>query len=45
MNRRDFIRSAAGTAVAAAGLAYVVPASVVRAEGRTPPSERLVLGF
>jgi predicted dehydrogenase len=45
MNRRDFIRSAAGTAVAVAGLPYVVPASVVRAEGRTPPSERIVLGF
>jgi predicted dehydrogenase len=45
MNRRDFIQSVAGTAVAVAGLPYVVPASVVRGEGRTPPSERIVLGF
>jgi len=42
MNRRDFVRAAAGTAVAVAGLPYVVPSSVFGAEA---PSNRIVLGF
>jgi len=42
MNRRDFLRAAAGTAAAAAAFPYVVPASVLGAEA---PSNRIVLGF
>jgi len=42
MNRRDFIRAAAGTAAAITGLPYVVPSSVFGAEA---PSNRIVLGF
>jgi predicted dehydrogenase len=41
MNRRDFLRAAAGTAAAAA-FPYVVPSSVLGAEA---PSNRIVLGF
>jgi len=44
MNRRDFLKTAAGAA-AIAGVPYVVPSSVLGAQGQTPPSERLVLGF
>jgi predicted dehydrogenase len=44
MNRRDFLKTAAGAA-ALAGVPYVVPSSVLGAQGQTPPSERLVLGF
>ena len=45
INRRDFIRAAAGTAAAIAGLPCVVPSSVFGAQGQTPPSERITLGF
>jgi predicted dehydrogenase len=41
MNRRDFLRAAAGTAAVAA-FPYVVPSSVFGAEA---PSNRIVLGF
>ncbi len=41
MNRRDFLRAAAGTAAVAA-FPYVVPSSVLGAEA---PSNRIVLGF
>jgi predicted dehydrogenase len=41
MNRRDFLRAAAGTA-AVATFPYVVPSSVLGAEA---PSNRIVLGF
>jgi len=41
MNRRDFLRAAAGTAAAAA-FPYVVPSSVLGAEA---PSNRITLGF
>ena len=42
MNRRDFIRTAAGTAAAAAAFGHVVPSSVFGAEA---PSERITIGF
>lgn len=41
MNRRDFLRAAAGTAAVAA-FPYVVPSSVL---GANAPSNRIVLGF
>ncbi len=45
MNRRDFMRTAAGSAAAVAGFPCVVPSSVLGAEGQTPPSERITIGF
>jgi predicted dehydrogenase len=42
VNRRDFIRAAAGAAAAITGLPYVVPSSVF---GTEAPSNRIVLGF
>lgn len=42
MNRRDFIRTAAGTAAAVAAFPHVVPSSVLGAEA---PSERITIGF
>lgn len=44
MNRRDFLKSAAGAA-AIVGVPYVVPSSVFGAQGQTPPSERITIGF
>lgn len=44
MNRRDFLKRAAGAA-AIVGVPYVVPSSVLGAKGQTPPSNRIVLGF
>ncbi|HRS10097.1 MAG TPA: Gfo/Idh/MocA family oxidoreductase [Sedimentisphaerales bacterium] len=44
MDRRDFIKRAAGT-VAAAAFPCVVPSSVFAQGGQTPPSERITLGF
>ncbi len=44
MNRRDFLKRAAGAA-AVAGVPYVVPSSVLGAQGGTPPSERITIGF
>jgi len=45
MNRRDFIRTAAGSAAAIASFPYVVPSSVLGADGQAPPSERITVGF
>jgi len=42
MNRREFIRTAAGTAAAAVAFPYVVPSSVL---GAGAPSERITIGF
>jgi predicted dehydrogenase len=42
MNRRDFLRGAAGAAVVATGFPSVVPSSVFGADA---PSERITLGF
>jgi predicted dehydrogenase len=44
MNRRDFLKAAAGAA-AVASVPYVVPSSVLGAQGQTPPSNRITLGF
>ncbi len=44
MNRRDFLKKAAGVA-AVAGVPYAVPSSVLGAQGQTPPSERITIGF
>jgi predicted dehydrogenase len=44
MNRRDFLKRAAGAA-AVATVPYVVPSSVLGARGQTAPSERIVIGF
>jgi predicted dehydrogenase len=44
MNRRDFLRSAAGAA-AVASVPTIVPSSVLGAQGQTPPSNRITLGF
>lgn len=45
MNRRGFIKTAMGTAAAAAGFPFVVPSSVFGQGGQRPPSERITLGF
>jgi len=45
MDRRGFIKRAAGTVAAAVGFPYVVPSSVFAQGGQTPPSERITLGF
>jgi len=45
INRRNFIKAAAGTATAVAGFPYIVPSSVFAQGGQTPPSERITLGF
>jgi predicted dehydrogenase len=42
VTRREFIKQATGTAVAAIGFPYIVPASVF---GNAGPSERITLGF
>ena len=39
--RREFLRTVAGTAV---GVPLVIPATALGAEGRPPPSERIVMG-
>jgi predicted dehydrogenase len=44
INRRKFLKSAAGTTAAAIGFPYVVPSSVFGAEGSTAPSNRIVTG-
>lgn len=45
MDRRGFIKRAAGTVAAAVGFPCVVPSSVFAQGGQTPPSERITLGF
>jgi predicted dehydrogenase len=44
MNRRDFLKVAAGAA-SLGSVPYVVPSSVLGAQGQTPPSNRITLGF
>ena len=44
-NRRQFLRSLGGAALAAAGFPYVVPSRVLGANGAIPPSERVAMGF
>jgi predicted dehydrogenase len=45
IDRRQFIKKAAGTAAAAVSFPYVVPASAFGNAGVTAPSERITLGF
>ena len=45
INRRQFIKRAAGTAMAAVSFPYIVTASVFGRAGGTAPSERITLGF
>ena len=42
-NRREFLKSLAGTA-AAAGFPTIIPASALGADGNVPPSDRIVMG-
>jgi predicted dehydrogenase len=44
INRRDFLRSAAGAAMAGAVFPQLIPASALGRAGRVPPSERIVMG-
>ncbi|MBM4026849.1 MAG: Gfo/Idh/MocA family oxidoreductase [Planctomycetes bacterium] len=44
MNRRDFLKTAAGAA-AISSMLCVAPSSILRAQGQAPPSERITLGF
>lgn len=44
INRRQFLKGAAGTAVAAIGFPLIVPSSVFAGPGRTAPSDRIVMG-
>ncbi len=43
-SRRQFLRRAAGASVAAVGVPYVVPASVLGGQGTVAPSDRIVMG-
>ncbi len=45
INRRQFMGSAVGTALAAVAFPYVVPASALAGAGNAAPSERITLGF
>ena len=45
MDRRGFVKRAAGTVAVAVTFPYVVPSSVFAQGGQTPPSERITLGF
>ncbi len=45
LNRRQFIKRAAGTAAAAISFPYVVPACALGKAGDVAPSERITLGF
>ena len=45
MNRRKFLKSVCGTALGAAAFPYIVPSSVLGANGVVPPSEKVVMGF
>jgi len=44
ISRRQFLRGVAGTSVAAVAVPYVVPSSVLGADGSVAPSERIVMG-
>ena len=45
MNRRQFFKSLCGRALAIASFPYIVPSSVLGANGAVPPSEKIVMGF
>jgi len=45
INRRQFLKKAAGVTVAAVSFPYVVPSSAVGKAGNVPPSNRITLGF
>jgi len=45
MDRRQFLNSLCGGALAAATFPYIVPSSALGANGATPPSEKVVMGF
>ena len=44
-NRRQFLKIMGGAALGVAGFPYVVPSSVLGANGAVPPSERIAMGF
>ena len=45
ISRRGFLKSAGVSAAGVMGIPYIVPASVLGANGKLPPSERVTLGF
>ena len=45
INRRDFIKTVATTVAGVASFPYIVPSSVLGAQGQTPPNDRIVIGF
>ena len=45
IGRRDFIKRTAGWSLAAAAFPAIIPGSALGADGATPASERLTLGF
>ena len=45
VNRRQFLKSLCGGALAIASFPYIVPSSVLGANGAVPPSEKIVMGF
>jgi len=44
MNRRQFIKRAAGTAIGAIGFPYIVPSAVLSGSNRIVPSEKITIG-
>ncbi|MBN2592462.1 MAG: hypothetical protein JXA81_03065, partial [Sedimentisphaerales bacterium] len=45
MKRRQFLKSVCSTTFGAAAFPYIVPTSVLGANGAVPPSEKIVMGF
>lgn len=45
ISRRGFLKRTLGAAVGAAGIPYIVPSSVLGANGAVLPSERIVMGY
>ena len=45
INRRQFLRRAAGTAVGAIGFPYIIPSSALGKEGSIAPSNRITAGM
>ncbi|MHC4700909.1 MAG: Gfo/Idh/MocA family protein [Planctomycetota bacterium] len=43
--RRQFLKNLGGAALTTAGFPYVVPSSVLGANGASPPSEKIAMGF
>ncbi|NJK98001.1 MAG: twin-arginine translocation signal domain-containing protein, partial [Bacteroidales bacterium] len=43
-SRREFLRKSASTAVGALILPQIIPASALGLNGKTPPSDRIVIG-